>query len=39
MVQVPLPAEKSSVESAIVTVEANREMLRPTGKPILYGKF
>lgn len=39
MLQVPLPAEKSSVESATVTVEGAREMSRPTGKPILYGKF
>ena len=39
MVQVPLPAEKSSVQSATVTVEAAQGLSQPTGKPLLYGKF
>ena len=39
MLQVPLPAEKSSVESAMVTVEVAREMPQPTGAPVLQGKF
>jgi hypothetical protein len=39
MLQVPLPADKSSVESALVTVEAARERPQPTGTPVLHGKF
>lgn len=39
MVQVPLTAQKSSVESALVTVEATSATPQPTGRAILQGKF
>ncbi len=39
MLQVPLLVDKSSVESAAVTVEATSDMPQPAGKTILRGQF